>query len=113
MLKYGRWVISSDCPRLIGNVPLFSRDEKNLEDCVKFDGDDPGDSARYGLKSRFASKEPPHDVQFAAEMRRIEMVNAPHDDGWVNTMKHMGHLRFENAWKRQHAPVRVIRRVPR
>lgn len=113
MLKYGRWVVSRECPKLIGNIPLFSRDDKNLEDCVKFDGDDPGDSARYGLKSRFASKEPPHDVQFQTEMRRLEMVNDGHDDGWVNTMKHMGHLRFENAWKRKHKPVRVIRRAPR
>ncbi len=30
---------------------MLTRDPVNVEDCLKCDGDDPADSARYGLKS--------------------------------------------------------------
>ena len=36
-------------------------DPANVEDVQKMDGDDPADSARYGLKSRLASARAPYE----------------------------------------------------
>ena len=60
LLQYRKWVIASSCTQLIQTLPLMSRDDKKVEDCVKFNGgasqgsigDDAADCARYGLKSR-------------------------------------------------------------
>jgi hypothetical protein len=41
------------------------RDPVNVEDVQKMDGDDPADSARYGLKSRLASARPPIEARVA------------------------------------------------
>jgi len=46
------WAISGTCKRLIDCIPGLVRDEKHMEDIAKADGDDPADSARYGLYSR-------------------------------------------------------------
>src|SRR5208283_630873 len=63
MLQYRKWLISSDCSKLIETLPLMSRDDKKVEDCVKFLGDDSADCARYGLKSRMGDSAVPHDIQ--------------------------------------------------
>lgn len=110
MLHYNRWVISKDCPKLIENIPLFSRDDKNPEDCVKFLGDDPGDAARYGLKSRFASREVPREVQLVEAMAKVqERVGVKGDQGAVHTAMHLNHLKFTEKWNKEHQPIRRIR----
>lgn len=110
MLKYNRWVISKNCPKLIENIPLFSRDEKDPEDCVKFEGDDPGDSARYGLKSRFKARQAPHVVQLAEHLKnKREQMSDPEDLSAINTRTHLEHLKFDQKWKETHRPVRRIR----
>lgn len=110
MLKYNTWKIGKNCPKLIDNIPLFSRDEKNPEDCLKFLGDDPGDSARYGLKSRFSGSEIPKEVQLTRVLQAVETRMAPlEDQGAVNTRKHLEHLKFNADWVRTHTPVRKIR----
>lgn len=110
MLHYNRWIISRECPKLIENIPLFSRDDKNPEDCIKFLGDDPGDSARYGLKSRFASREIPKDIQLSQVMMQVqERVSKTGDLGAVHTAMHLNHLRFTQDWDKKHQPVRRIR----
>ena len=110
MLNYGTWKIGKNCPLLIANLPLFSRDEKNMEDCVKFLGDDPGDSARYGLKSRFASREVPEGVQLAQFMDELKEKLSPlKDPGAVHTAMHINHLRFTDEWNKKHQPIRRIR----
>jgi len=44
--------IDPSCRKLIEVIPMVCTDEDDPEEIVKFDGDDPFDSARYGLKSR-------------------------------------------------------------
>jgi phage terminase large subunit len=111
MLHYNRWAIGKNCPKLIENIPMFSRDDKNPEDCVKFLGDDPGDSARYGLKSRFSSREIPHDIQLTGVLEgvRNKILEQSSDLGAVHTAMHLNHLRFQESWKKTHAPVRRIK----
>lgn len=111
MLNYGTWKIGQNCRKLIENLPLFSRDDDDPEDCVKFLGDDPGDSARYGLKSRFASREIPKMVQLEAVMSDIKKrVSKTRDMGAVHTAMHINHLRFDQNWKKNHQPVRRTNR---
>jgi phage terminase large subunit len=58
LIDHGQWTISRDkCPKLIECLPTLMRDmERNSEDVLKVDwtetyiGDDPADSARYGLQ---------------------------------------------------------------
>jgi hypothetical protein len=110
MLQHNQWKIGKNCPKLIENIPLFSRDDKNPEDCTKFLGDDPGDSARYGLRSRFSSREAPKEVQLASVMERIKGSKADVVDlGAINTSMHLAHLRFNQQWAEKHAPIRRIR----
>jgi hypothetical protein len=40
---------------LIEVLPQLSRDTDIIGDCIKFDGDDPGDTARYALTSYLTS----------------------------------------------------------
>ena len=109
MLRYGQWVISSSCPKLMSNIPMFSRDEKNIEDCQKFIGDDVGDAARYGLKSRFASVEVPRQLQLANRLHTVRENLNGKSEGEIITAMHLNHLRFEDEWKKKHRPVRRIR----
>src|SRR5438128_6817242 len=57
------WVISDSCYQLINCLPSLVRDEDNREDVLKVDGDDPADSARYGLKSRLSPRGKPAEVR--------------------------------------------------
>jgi hypothetical protein len=56
LLESDGWAISENCARLIECLPILVRDDRRVEDIRKMDGDDPADSARYGLVSggRFA-----------------------------------------------------------
>jgi len=51
LLEADAWLISDDCGNLIECLPLLVCDEDRPEDIRKMDGDDPADSARYGLVS--------------------------------------------------------------
>ena len=65
LLQSGRWKIGPSCPALIKCLPAMQHDPKGLGDVVKFDamdgkpGDDPYDSARYGIKSHKRISEKP------------------------------------------------------
>lgn len=110
MLNYGRWKIGKNCQRLIKNIPMFTRDEDNPEDCIKFLGDDPGDSARYGLRSRFSPREIPFDVQLQEKLDQVrQKVGKTNDLGAVHTAMHVNHLRFKEEWDNKHRPIRRIR----
>ena len=56
LLESDAWIIAENCTELIQCIPTLVRDNANIEDIRKMDGDDPADSARYGLVSgaRFA-----------------------------------------------------------
>ena len=51
LLESNAWVITENCDKLIACIPTLVRDNANIEDIRKMDGDDPADSARYGLVS--------------------------------------------------------------
>ncbi|MGB9466121.1 MAG: hypothetical protein WBR10_13500 [Candidatus Acidiferrum sp.] len=51
MLESNAWVITENCTKLIECMPTLVRDTARVEDIRKMDGDDPADSARYGLVS--------------------------------------------------------------
>ena len=54
LLESGIWTIGTNCEKLIEALPTLTRDMDNVEDCLKMEGDDPPDSARYGLKTRMS-----------------------------------------------------------
>ncbi len=70
MLDSGEWVIADSCPELIRTLPELVRDESNIEDIAKRDGDDAADAARYGLKSRASARpaKPPWEQEFEARI---------------------------------------------
>src|SRR5713101_2524153 len=80
LLAEGRWLIGQNCERLIACIPTLICDERNVEDIRKRDGDDPADSARYGLVSgtRLAGLLPGQSGSAAAGFsRRSSAMKAP------------------------------------
>jgi len=51
LLESNAWVVTENCAKLIECIPTVVRDNARVEDIRKMDGDDPADSARYGLVS--------------------------------------------------------------
>jgi Terminase large subunit, T4likevirus-type, N-terminal len=72
LLETGQWVISDGCRRLIEVLPTLVRDERNLEDIVKADGDDAADAARYGLKSRLRPRVAPAETRLLEGMAEMK-----------------------------------------
>jgi hypothetical protein len=70
MLDSGEWLIADSCPELIRTLPELVRDESNIEDIAKRDGDDAADAVRYGLKSRASGRpgKPPREQEFEARI---------------------------------------------
>jgi phage terminase large subunit len=52
LLRTDKWLITDNCRHLLDSLPILTRDDANIEDIRKVDGDDVADSARYGIKSR-------------------------------------------------------------
>ncbi|MGH9756917.1 MAG: terminase large subunit domain-containing protein [Candidatus Acidiferrales bacterium] len=69
MLEAGEWRMTENCLELIRTLPTLVRDMARVEDIDKMDGDDAADAARYGLKSRFASRA---SMDAARERRPLE-----------------------------------------
>ena len=65
MLQDEKWTIGDSCPQLIECLPTLVRDTANVEDVQKMAGDDPADSARYGLKSRLLPGRAPIEQRVA------------------------------------------------
>jgi phage terminase large subunit len=61
MLERGELRIGTNCEKLIATLPQMRCDETKVEDCMKFDGDDAADAARYALKSRLGAGRPSLD----------------------------------------------------
>ena len=72
MLQAGQWLIADHCTHLIECLPTLIRDPANVEDVQKMDGDDPADSARYGLKSRLASARAPIEQRVAERISAVD-----------------------------------------
>ena len=78
MLDSGKWKISRKCAKLIECLPTLVRDmERNTEDVLKMDwsenyvGDDPADSARYGLQYMVNAPQIPIEVRVRARLEHI------------------------------------------
>ena len=56
MLDANEWLLTDNCIELIRTIPTLVRDMARIEDIEKMEGDDPADAARYGLKSRYATR---------------------------------------------------------
>jgi len=104
MLERQTWWISSACPKLIECLPTLTRDEKKVEDVAKRDGDDPGDCARYGLKSYLAPGEMPAEREWEAKVAEVKSEKPDVD---LNTLAMM-HRRFD-ALNRAKAKVHTWR----
>ena len=72
LLESDRWVIANSCARLIECLPVLTRDEANVEDVLKVDGDDAADAARYGLKSRLAPGRAPIEQRVAERITAVD-----------------------------------------
>ncbi len=68
MLERGELCIGSNCGKLITTLAQMRRDERKVEDCLKFEGDDAADSARYALKSRLGAGRPPMEERVLARL---------------------------------------------
>lgn len=75
LLETDNWTISSACTKLIEILPTLTRDPDKTEDILKIDGDDPADSARYGLKSKLAPGKKPIEVRVAERVDVIRESN--------------------------------------
>jgi len=51
---------------------VLTRDEANVEDVLKVDGDDAADAARYGLKSRLAPGRAPIEQRVAERITAVD-----------------------------------------
>ena len=71
VLETKMWQVGTNCERLIASVPSLVRDDKHVEDVKKVDGDDPADSARYGMKSRLSPGKVPTEVVIARKVEKI------------------------------------------
>ena len=85
MLDSGKWTISRKCEKLIECIPTLMRDmERNTEDVLKADwtenyvGDDPADSARYGLQYVQMPRRKPDEVIMAEHAATIADPIARH-----------------------------------
>ena len=99
MLEQGKWIIAENCSRLIDCVPTLTRDPANVEDVKKMDGDDPADSARYGLKSRLSPGRAPAEQRVS---ERITAVDTTSRAIWMQ--------RFMGEERRASRPAPVPRR---
>jgi terminase large subunit-like protein len=72
LLEQGQWIIADSCRQLIDCLPTLTRDPANVEDVKKMDGDDPADSARYGLKSRLSPGRAPAEQRVAERITAVD-----------------------------------------
>jgi hypothetical protein len=70
MLRCEEWLIADECTELISCLPMLTRQpmDKNPNDCLKFEGDDPADSARYALKSFLGTRQMPFEERVAEKV---------------------------------------------
>lgn len=116
MLDSGDWLISDECPELIGRIPGAIRDETKVEDIAKFDaiegqgGDDPLDSARYGLKSKHSPGRKPVAVRI--EEGLVARIGKPLEQVKPEEYTHVMLQRsiVEQQERQRSRPMRISRR---
>jgi hypothetical protein len=110
MLQSGLGVISSACPALVKCLPTLIRDDENIEDVLKVDGDDPYDSWRYGLKTMLAKGHKPFEVRVneriaAVQQSRVNVGIPPQTDPTALAMMNQKAVAIE---RKRDKPVRLI-----
>jgi phage terminase large subunit len=100
LLEADQWLIAANCEKLIENLPTLIRDDKKVEDIQKVTGDDPADSARYGLYSRLGA------VAESKEIRGAKKVENVTD----NTSRAMILEKFYEDERKKEQPIAVGRR---
>lgn len=71
LFEENQWLIAENCERLIDSIPSLIHDEKKTEDVKKVDGDDPADSARYGMYSRLGTVKVPAEIRAAEKVAEV------------------------------------------
>jgi len=84
LLAQDRWIVTQNCAGLIESLPVLTRDEANIEDVLKYEGDDVADAARYGLKSRMEPGRMPLALRNA---ERITAVDATSRAIWMRKLE--------------------------
>jgi len=74
LLRTDKWLITRNCEELLESLPILARDDANIEDIQKKDGDDVADSARYGIKSRLDPRRTPLNATDANLIARAERI---------------------------------------
>lgn len=74
MLDEGEWLVSDQCPQIIGAIPQATHNEDHLEDVLKTTdaGDDIRDMLRYGLYSMYGPDELPFEIKLKAAVAHLE-----------------------------------------
>jgi hypothetical protein len=72
MLDSDSWSIDPSCVKLIDCLPMLLRDPDKDSDVLKVDGDDPADSARYGLKYHLSQSTKPKEIRAREEAEKID-----------------------------------------
>jgi hypothetical protein len=77
MLDANEWLLTDNYIELIRTIPTLVRDMARVEDVEKMEGDDPADAARYGLKSRYATRAAYSTERLPYEARLASRVLSP------------------------------------
>ncbi len=103
LLDAEEWAIADNCVELIKVLPMLTRDEKNVEDILKMDGDDPADAARYGLKSHLRGRNPmaPFEQRVAERVTSVDpTVRAIQAKKAMETESQKGHaVHARRRWR--------------
>ena len=89
-----------NCARLIESLPMLTRDEANIEDVLKCEGDDVADAARYGFKSRMAPRLSNHtgrDAELAYQSERLAAANPTSRAIWMRKLESDSRRRMRPA----------------
>jgi len=105
LLEAGQWVISDGCRRLIEVLPTLVRDERNVEDIAKVDGDDPADAARYGLKSRLRPRTAPVETRLLERMAEVQKKAEEQGRTMDPTVRALYARKFESEERQRQKPV--------
>lgn len=94
LLDSDMWqIVGEDCPKLVQCIPSLIRDPNNTEDVLKVDyseneiGDDPAESARYGLQFMLGASIKSRAVLLEEKLKsvRSSFVKKPLEDGVKRT----------------------------
>ena len=112
LLETNQWVIADNCPQLIEVLPALVRDERNVEDVAKVEGDDPADAARYGLKSRLRPRMAPLETRLLEHMAEIQKKAEEQGRTVDPTIRALSAQKFEAEEKHKGRPAHFLHRPP-